>query len=89
MDEVEIAAPRRSYEIVSDARSLWILPEPWKTPGSPEMDRLVISAFPTTPWTALRAAHRLNRLNNDSSLSQDESEVRFTTLDNLTNKETA
>ena len=87
--QVEIAAPRRSYEIVSDAGSLWILPEPWKTPGSSEMDRLVISAFPTAPWTALRAAHRLHRLDNDSSLPQDESEVRFTTLDTLTNKETA
>ena len=68
--QVEIAAPRRSYEIVSGTGSLWILPEPWKTPGSPEMDRLVISAFPTTPWTALRAAHRLNRLNNNSSPSR-------------------
>jgi hypothetical protein len=30
---------------------LWILPELWKTPP----------AFPTAPWTALRAAHRLHR----------------------------
>ncbi len=84
--DVEIAAPRRSYEIVSDAGSLGILPEPWKTPGGSEIDRLVISAFPTAPWTALRAAHRLHRLDNDSSLSQSESKVRFTTLDTLTTR---
>ena len=56
MAKVEITAPGRSYEAVSEAGSLWILPEPWKTPGSPEMDRVIVSAFPTTPWTALRAA---------------------------------
>jgi len=56
MAEVEIVAPGRTYEAVSEAGSLWILPEPWKTPGSPEMDRVVVLAFPTAPWTALRAA---------------------------------
>jgi hypothetical protein len=56
MAAVQIVAPRRSCEAVSEAGSLWILPEPWKTPASPEMDRVVVSAFPTTPWTALRAA---------------------------------
>ena len=56
MAEVEITAPQRCYEVVSDAERLWILPEPWKTPGSPEFDRRVTLAFPTAPWTALRAA---------------------------------
>ena len=42
-------------EVASDADRLRILPEPWKTPGSPEIDRVVVSAFPTAPWTALRA----------------------------------
>ena len=56
MANVEIAAPQRCYEIVSDPERLWILPEPWKTPGSPEIDRGVTLAFPTAPWTALRAA---------------------------------
>ena len=56
MAEVEIAAPQRSDEVASDAERLWILPEPWKTPGSPEIDRGVTLAFPTAPWTALRAA---------------------------------
>ena len=51
MAEVEIATSRRSYEIVSDPERLWILPEPWKTPGRPEIDRGAILAFPTTPWT--------------------------------------
>ena len=55
MAEVEIAAPRRSYEMVSNADRPWILPEPWKTPGSSEINRSVIVAFPTAPWTALRA----------------------------------
>ena len=55
MAKVEIATSRRSYEIVSDPERLWILPEPWKTPASPEIDRVVVSAFPTAPWTALRA----------------------------------
>jgi len=51
MAKVEIATSRRSYEIVSDPERLWILPEPWKTPGRPEIDRGAILAFPTTPWT--------------------------------------
>jgi hypothetical protein len=38
-------------EVVSEAEGPWILPEPWKTPGRPEIGRCVISAFPTTPWT--------------------------------------
>ena len=51
MAEVAIVAPRRSYEVVTDVERPWILPEPWKTPGSPEIDRGAILAFPTTPWT--------------------------------------
>jgi hypothetical protein len=51
MADVETAAPQRCYEIVSDPERLWILPEPWKTPGCPEIDRSAILAFPTTPWT--------------------------------------
>ena len=50
-----IVDPGRSSEVVSTRGGLWILPEPWKTPGSPEIDRVVVSAFPTAPWTALRA----------------------------------
>ena len=53
--EVEIVDPERSCAVVSTCGDLWILPEPWKTPGSPEIDRVVVSAFPTAPWTALRA----------------------------------
>ena len=51
MAEVEIAAPRRSCEVVSDAERPWILPEPWKTPGSPEIDGIVVVAFSAAPWT--------------------------------------
>ncbi len=51
MAEIEIVDPRRSYEVVSDAERLWILPEPWKTPGGAEIDRRVTLAFPTAPWT--------------------------------------
>jgi hypothetical protein len=51
MAEVEIVAPGGSYEVVSDANRPWILPEPWKTPGRPEIDGSIIVAFPTTPWT--------------------------------------
>ena len=51
MAEVEIAAPRRSYEIVSDSERPWILPELWKTPGRSEIDPSLILAFSTTPWT--------------------------------------
>ena len=51
MPEVEIASPRRFYEVVSDTRRPWILPEPWKTPGGLEIGRNIISAFSTTPWT--------------------------------------
>ena len=51
MAEVEIATSRRFYEIVSDPERLWILPEPWKTPGRPEINRGAILAFPTAPWT--------------------------------------
>ena len=55
MAEIEIVDPERSCEVVSDRAGLWILPEPWKTPGSPEIERVVVSAFPTAPWTARRA----------------------------------
>jgi hypothetical protein len=51
MAKVEIVAPRRPYEVVSDAERLWILPEPWKTPRRPENDRDVVAAFSTAPWT--------------------------------------
>lgn len=51
MAEIEIVDPRRTYEVVSDAERPWILPEPWKTPGGPEIDRRVTLAFPTAPWT--------------------------------------
>jgi hypothetical protein len=51
MAKLEVAAPGRSYEVVSDANRPWILPEPWKTPGRPEVEHNIVSAFPTTPWT--------------------------------------
>jgi hypothetical protein len=51
MAEVEITAPRRSYEVASDAEKLWILPEPWKTPAGPEINRNIVAAFSTAPWT--------------------------------------
>ena len=53
--KIEIVAPGRPCEVVSTRGGLWILPEPWKTPGSPEIDRVIVSAFPTAPWTARRA----------------------------------
>ena len=51
MAELEIITSRRFHEIVSDPKWLWILPEPWKTPGNNEINRGAILAFPTTPWT--------------------------------------
>ena len=51
MAEVAIVAPRRSYVVVTDVARPWILPEPWKTPAKPKIDRDAILAFPTTPWT--------------------------------------
>ncbi len=78
--EVAIAAPQRCYEVVSDAERLWILPEPWKTPGSPEIDRRVTLAFPTAPWTALRTAAQAPQGSTSTALSRGESDVRFTTL---------
>jgi len=56
MAEVAIVDPGRSFEAVPETGSPWILPEPWKTPGSPKIDGIVVLAFPTAPWTALRAA---------------------------------
>jgi len=55
--EVDIVAPRRSYTVDSEAGRLWILPESWKTPRRPEIDRCVILAFPTTPWTGYARPH--------------------------------
>ena len=51
MAEVEIVPSRRSYEAVSVADRPWILPEPWKTPARPEINRDVLAAFSTAPWT--------------------------------------
>lgn len=56
--------PRRSWGILG-ARlrpwDLWILPEAWKTPATATEKPTAPGAFPTPPWTALRAAHRLHR----------------------------
>jgi hypothetical protein len=43
------------------SRDLWILPEAWKTPSTLTEGPRLCEAFPTPPWTALRAAHRLHR----------------------------
>ena len=57
MAEVDIVAPRRSYAVDPEAGRPWILPESWKTPRRPEIDRGVILAFPTTPWTGYARPH--------------------------------
>jgi hypothetical protein len=56
--------PRRSWGILGPprrSRDLWILPEAWKTPATLTQGPWPWEAFPTPPWTALRAAHRLHR----------------------------
>jgi hypothetical protein len=56
--------PRRSWGILGAQlrpRDLWILPEAWKTPATATEQPTAPGAFPTPPWTALRAAHRLHR----------------------------
>jgi hypothetical protein len=55
---------RRSWGILGARlrpRDLWILPEAWKTPATATEKPKTTGAFPTPPWTALRAAHRLHR----------------------------
>jgi hypothetical protein len=57
-------SPRRSWGILGPprrSRDLWILPEAWKTPTTLTEGPRPRGAFPTPPWTALRAAHRLHR----------------------------
>ena len=70
MAEFEIVDPERSCEVVSTRGGPWILPEPWKTPGSPEIDRVIVSAFPTAPWTALRADAQAPQADDYRSLSR-------------------
>jgi hypothetical protein len=56
--------PRRSWGILDallHPQDLWILPEAWKTPATATREPTTPGAFPTPPWTALRAAHRRHR----------------------------
>jgi hypothetical protein len=64
MPRVVPDSPHRSWGILGPprrSRDLWILPEAWKTPATPTHGPRSSRAFPTPPWTALRAAHRLHR----------------------------
>lgn len=64
MPRVVPCPPRRSWGILGPrlaSRGPWILPEAWKTPATLSERPRPWEAFPTPPWTALRAAHRLHR----------------------------
>ena len=64
MAAIEIVQPRPSYEVVSKAEGLWILPQAWKTPARAEMGwKLCAGRFPHLLGRA-SPAHRLHRPNN-------------------------
>jgi hypothetical protein len=66
--------PRRSWAILRPwlrPWDLWILPEAWKTPATATEKPAAPGAFPTPPWTALRAAHRLHRPRQRSASTTD------------------
>ena len=67
MAELEIVDPGPSYEVVSDAERLWILPELWKTPGRPRSIAASPWRFPQLLGRAT-PAHRLHSLDNNRSL---------------------
>jgi hypothetical protein len=64
MLRVVLRPARRSWGILGLpplSRDLWILPEVWKTLATLAKGAWSSRAFPTPPWTALRAAHRIHR----------------------------
>jgi hypothetical protein len=72
MLRVVLEPARRSWGILGPrlaSRGLWILPEVWKTPATAVETPPPRKAFPTPPWTALRAAHRLHRPSQRSLLN--------------------
>ena len=74
MPRVVPDSPRRSWGILGPprrSRDLWILPEAWKAPATPTDEAKTPEAFPTPPWTALRAAHRLHRPRQGSVSTTD------------------
>ena len=66
MADLEIAAPRRSHEVISDADGLWIPPQAWKTLRKTQMNRMLWSRrFPHLLGRAT-PAHRLHRPDDSS-----------------------